>query len=57
MPPTISQHIIKDLGKTFCNIDPQELTEEILNAKPSKKKTTKKKGKGSRANPADNSEA
>jgi hypothetical protein len=44
------------LGKTFCNIDPQELTEEKLNAKPSKSKANKK-GKDSRAKPADNSEA
>lgn len=55
-PPTISQHIIRDLGKTLCNIDPQELTEERLNAKSSKSKINKKKGKDSRARPVDNSE-
>lgn len=39
-PPTVSQHVIRDLGKTFCNINPEELTDEKLNAKP---KVTKKK--------------
>jgi hypothetical protein len=56
-PSIISQHVIRDLGKTFCNIDPQEPTEEKLNAKPSKSKANKKKGKDCRAKPADNSEA
>lgn len=44
-PPTISQHVIRDLGKSFCNIDPNDLTEERLNAKPTaaKKGVVKKK--------------
>lgn len=55
-PPTISQHVIRDLGKSFCNIDPKDLTDEKLNAKPSKSKATKKKGKSSRDKSADKSD-
>lgn len=42
-PPTISQHVIRNLGKAFCNIDPDELTDEKLSAKPAAAK--KKKGR------------
>jgi hypothetical protein len=31
-PPTISQKIIKNLGASFCRLDPADLTAEKLNA-------------------------
>ena len=54
-PPTVSKHVIKELGKTFCNIDPDELTDEKLTSKPSKSKAAKKNSRKSRDKPADNS--
>jgi hypothetical protein len=36
-PLEISPSIIRDLGATFCNINPEELTEANLNKKPAKK--------------------
>lgn len=50
-PPTISQHVVRELGKTFCYIDPQELTEDKLNVKPSKTKAAKKGGNNSKDKP------
>lgn len=36
--PTISPKVITSLGASFCGIDPNELTNAKLNAKPAKKK-------------------
>lgn len=41
-PPTISSTVVRDLGATFCKLDPSSLTEEKLNAKPLKKKHVSK---------------
>jgi hypothetical protein len=54
-PPTVSKHVIRELGKTFCNIDPNELTDEKLTSKPSKSKAAKKNSRTSRDKPTDNS--
>lgn len=43
-PPAISTSIIQDLGAAFCNINPEDLSETNLNAKPSSSKTVGKKG-------------
>jgi len=45
VPPTISPKIIRDLGAAFCNIDPEELSEDKLNVKPKKSKVESKKAK------------
>lgn len=37
-PPNISPTVIRNLGSTFCNIDPALLTEEALGKKQIKKK-------------------
>lgn len=47
-PPTISPSLIKNLGASFCDIDPAQLTEEVLTKKkkvsaPSGKKKALKK--------------
>ena len=36
-PPTLSVCVVRDLGKSFCNLDPDSLTEEALNNRPAKK--------------------
>jgi hypothetical protein len=41
-PPSISPKIIKNLGASFCGLDPADLTPEKLSAQPSKKKTVGK---------------
>jgi hypothetical protein len=45
-PPTLSASVIRDLGVAFCNVDPDDLTEEKLGAKPklAVKKNAKKAG-------------
>lgn len=45
-PPTISPKVIRNLGASFCGIDPNELTTSKLNAKPTKKKKSVKKSEG-----------
>lgn len=35
-PPVLSPSIVRDLGATFCNIDPSKLTDDSLHAKPQK---------------------
>lgn len=51
--PQPFHHPIKNLGATFCDIDPEKLTEEAMNKKKrtsapgGKKKVIKKNGKGS----------
>ena len=42
-PPIISTSIIRDLGATFCNINPYDLTDTKLHAKPSSSKPVGKK--------------
>jgi hypothetical protein len=44
-PPTISPKVIRNLGASFCGINPAELTPAKLNAKPAakKKKTVRSK--------------
>jgi hypothetical protein len=58
MPPTFSTKVIRNLGATFCSIDPQELSTSKLSAKPVQKKKKavirKKKGQSSE-NSQDNS--
>lgn len=48
-PPSISTSVIRNLGASFCNINPDELTEERLN-RPAQskvaKKTVKRKSSG-----------
>lgn len=50
-PPNLSPSIIKNLGATFCNVDPEQLTEEALSKKKKvsalggKKPVFKKKSK------------
>jgi len=48
-PPSISTSVIRNLGASFCNINPDELTEESLN-RPAQskaaKKTVKRKSSG-----------
>lgn len=41
-PPTLSSSVVRDLGASFCNLDPASLTEENLNSKASKKKPVDK---------------
>lgn len=38
VPPIISPKIIKNLGATFCGIDPNELSSTKVNVKPTQKK-------------------
>lgn len=51
-PPTIPPSLIRNLGATFCDIDPAQLTQEALTRKKKvsapggKKKTLKKKPQG-----------
>lgn len=35
-PPVLSPSIVRDLGATFCNIDPSKLMDDSLHAKPQK---------------------
>lgn len=55
-PPTISPKVIRDLGASFYNIDPKELTDSKLNAKPKKGKAKDSKAdkakKGKKAKPS-----
>lgn len=52
-PPTFSPSLIRNLGATFCDIDPTQLTDQALSKKKKvsapggKKKTIKKKPNGS----------
>jgi len=39
-PPTITLKMIRNLGVTFCDINPEDLSPTNLNAKPMKKKRT-----------------
>jgi hypothetical protein len=41
-PPAISPSITKDLGASFCDINPDDLTEENLSKQPKGKATNKK---------------
>jgi len=36
-PPTLSSSVVRDLGATFCNLDPSSLTDEKLKSKDPKK--------------------
>ena len=42
-PPVILTSVIKDLGASFCNINPDDLTDAKLHAKPSSSKPVGKK--------------
>lgn len=42
-PPTISSKVIRNLGATFCGINPADLTDQKLSAIPKKKVVVKKK--------------
>jgi hypothetical protein len=44
-PPIISPKVIRDLGASFCNIDPEELTDDKLNARPRQGKAKDSKSK------------
>jgi hypothetical protein len=56
-PPTISTKVIRNLGASFCGIDPQELLSPKLNAKPvqKQKKAVGKKNKGKKSDNIQNS--
>lgn len=41
-PPLISSSIVRDLGISFCKIDPTKLTEDKLHAKPTAKRAVSK---------------
>lgn len=41
-PPTLSASVVRDLGASFCKLDPAGLSEEALNAKPTKTKPVSK---------------
>ena len=37
-PPLICPSVVRDLGTSFCKMDPKKLTDEKLHAKPTAKK-------------------
>lgn len=47
-PPIVSPKVIRDLGATFCDIDPNDLSDERLNAVPSKATADKGKAKSNK---------
>jgi hypothetical protein len=58
-PPTISTKVIRNLGVSFCGINPEDLSEQKLSALPKKKiavsqKKAQKKAK-SKSKPVDSS--
>jgi hypothetical protein len=36
-PPSLSSSVVRELGSTFCNLDKDDLSDEALNSKPTKK--------------------
>lgn len=42
IPPLLSPSVVRDLGASFCNVNPDLLTDDKLGAKPSKKRAVSK---------------
>jgi len=56
-PPTLSVSVVRDLGKSFCNLDPYSMTEEALNKRPAKKAAMERPKKDNKSNRASHNDS